>query len=58
MAELELGQHCGVADCRQLGKGERGGSPRESRRQGPASRGVDAGPGAVLRGPGAVLRRP
>lgn len=26
MAELELGQHCGVADCRQLGKGRRGGA--------------------------------
>lgn len=28
MAELEVGQHCGVPECRQLGKGERGGSRR------------------------------
>lgn len=52
MAELELGQHCGVADCRQLGKGGRGAAPAGSRRRGPASRGpplARAGPGA---GPG------
>lgn len=32
MAELELGQHCGVADCRQLGKGGRGAARRRQGR--------------------------